>query len=151
MKKFLVLFSAVLAFTLAALPAAAQVTPRNVIELELSTSTATNNTTTAITSQAFTIKPDSGFAIVVSFKLAGSGTENITFNFAVSLDGTTWTTTRPFTYQVAANGTTDVIGFKNFGPTDGANNILYVRLASVTNGSSGQACTINSITVTKNN
>lgn len=151
MKNCFVLFVALLAFTLAALPATAQVTPRNITTLDLSTPTATKNTTTTITSDAFTIKQDTGFGVVVSFKLAGSGTENITFNFAVSLDGTTWTTVKPFTFQVAANGTTDVIAFKNFGPTDGANNIRYVRLASVTNGSSGQDCTINYIKVTKNN
>ena len=155
MKKYLsFLFAGLLAFVLAAPLATAQVTPRNLITLTLSTSTATANTTTTITSDAFTIKPGSGFAVVPSFKLASTGTENITFNFAVSVDGTVWTTTRPFTYAEAANGTADVIGFKNFAAPvtgAGADNILYVRLVSVTNASAAQACTINYIKITRNN
>lgn len=153
MKKLFSLSLAALALCAAPL-AQAQLTPRNVTTLDLSTSTAAANTTTTITSQAFTIKPGSGFAVVPSFKLAGAGTENVTFNFAVSLDGTTWSTTKPFTYAEAANGTTDVIGFKNFAAPvtgAGADNILYVRLASVTVASATQACTINSIKITRNN
>lgn len=152
-KTFLALLTAAigLVFGLAVPSAHAQVTPRNVIALTLSTSTAAANTTTVVTSQAIELKPGAGFAVIPSFKLAGAGTDNITFNFQVSADGTTWTTTTPFTYTEAANGTTTVVGFKNFGPTNGADNVLYVRLASVTNASTTQACTISAITITKDN
>lgn len=150
---FLLLLSAVFAVVLGltAPTARAQVTPRNITTLTLTATTAAANATTVITSQAIEIKPGAGFAVIPSFKLAGAGTDNITFNFQVSADGTTWTTTTPFTYTEAANGTTSVVGYKNFGPASGADNVLYVRLASVTNASATQACTINSITLCKDN
>jgi hypothetical protein len=154
-KKFpVILFAVALAFMLASPLAHAQLTPRNVTVLTLSASTVGTSTTTAITSQAFSIKPGSGFAIVPNFVLSGSDTANITFNFAVSIDGTTWTTVTPFTYTVAATGATPVIGFYNF-PAGvsggGADNILYARLATVQNASSSRTLTINSITVTRDN
>ena len=149
-----VLFAGLLAFVLAVPLAHAQVTPRNVTTLSLSASTVATSTTATITSQAFTIKPGSGFAVVPNFQLSGSDTANVTFNFQVSLDGTTWTTTTPFTYAEASTGVTPVIGFKNFAAPitgAGADNILYCRLDSVTNGSASRTVTINSVTITRNN
>jgi hypothetical protein len=155
MKKFLSLLSlAVLALCVAPLAAVAQVTPRNVTVLTLSDSSIAAAATEVSTSQAFQLRPGSGFGIVVNFQLSGADTTNVTFNFAVSLDGTTWTTTFPFTQVVAANGATPVIDFKNFAADvtgGGANNILYVRLASVINASATRVLTINSVTVTRNN
>lgn len=154
MRKFFSLFSlAVVA--LCALPLAhAQLTPRNVTTLTLSDSAIATSATEVSTSEAFTIKPDSGFAIVPTFVASGAGTDNVTFNFAVSIDGTTWSTTTPFTYTVAANGATPVVGFCNFPPHvagAGANNILYARLASITNASATRTISITSIKVTRNN
>lgn len=155
MKKFLSLLSiAVLGLCLAPLAAHAQLTPRNVTTLTLTGgSTVAAATTGVITSQAFTLKPGSGFAVVPNFVLNGADTANVTFNFVVSLDGTTWTTVTPFTYAVASNGPTPVIGFQNFAAdvNGGANNILYVRLASIINASATRVVTINSITITRNN
>lgn len=151
-RKFLVPLLA-LAFAVVFLaPAAhAQLTPRNVKTLTLSASTVATSTTATITSDAFMLKPGSGFAVIPNFQLSGADTANVTFSFAVSTDGTTWTTTTPFTYAVASTGATPVIGYKNFGVADGADNVLYVRLASVTNASSTRTVTINSIKVTRNN
>ena len=155
LKKFpILLFAVALALALAPPLAQAQVTPRNVTVLTLSASTVGTSTTTAITSQAFNIGPRNGFAIVPNFVLSGSDTANITFNFAVSIDGTTWTTVTPFSYTVAATGATPVIGFYNFPAPiagTGADNVLYARLASVQNASSSRTLTINSITVTRDN
>jgi hypothetical protein len=134
--------------------ARAQVVSRNVTALTLSASTVGTSATASITSQAFRIVPGHGFAIVPSFVLSTTGTSNVTFNFAVSVDGTTWTTTTPFTYAVAGNGTTTVIGFSNFPSAvagAGADNILWCRLQSVTNANSGATVTINSVTVTQDN
>ena len=154
MKKFFSIFLiSALGFWFAPM-ARAQVTPRNTLVLTLTGgNTVAISTTGIITSQAFTIKPGSGFAIVPNFVLNGADTANITFNFVVSLDGTTWTTVTPFTYAVASNGTTPVIGFQNFAAdvNGGANNILYCRLASIANASATRIVTINSITVTRNN
>lgn len=154
MKKSFSLFFAVLALCLAPLPALAQVTPRNVTVLTLSDSAIAAAATEVSTSQAFTIKPGSGFGSVVNFVASGAGTDNVTFNYAVSLDGTTWTTTYPFTQVVAANGTTAVIDFKNFAADvtgGGANNILYVRLASIINASATRTIAVTSVTITRNN
>lgn len=153
MKRILSLLLAVAA--LCALPLArAQITPRTLTTLTLSGTTVGTSATAVITSQAFMLKPGSGFAVVPNFVLSGADTANVTFNFAVSTDGTTWTTTTPFTYAEAATGATPVIGFKNFASPitgAGADNILYVRLASVTNASSSRTVTINSVTITRNN
>jgi hypothetical protein len=152
MRKFLsFLCAGLLAFLLAAPLVQAQVAPRNLTTLTLTATTAAANATTVITSQAVQIKPGAGFAVIPNFQLSGADTANMTFNFAVSTDGTTWTTITPFTYAEASNGTTPVIGFKNFGVAAGADNVLYVRLASVTNASTTRTLTINSIVVTRNN
>jgi len=151
---FSFLFAGLLAIVLAVPLAQAQVTPRNVTVLTLSASTVGTSTTAAITSQAFTIKPGAGFAVIPNFQLASSGTDNITFSFVVSLDGVTWTTVKPFVYTVAATGATPVIGFYNFPAPiagTGADNVLYCRLATVQNASSSQILTINSVTITRNN
>jgi hypothetical protein len=132
----------------------AQSTPRNVQTLTLSDSSIATSATEVSTSEAFTIKADSGFAILVSFQLSGADTANVTFSFAVSIDGTTWSTTTPYTYTVAATGTTPVIGFCNFPPHvagNGANNIRYARLASITNASSTRTVAVNYVKVTRNN
>jgi hypothetical protein len=131
----------------------AQVVPQRVTPLTLSASTVATGTTSAITSQAFTINPRSGFAVVPTFVLGGAGTSNITFSFQVSVDGVNWTTTTPFTFSVAANGTTPVIAFYNFPPHiagSGADNVAWVRLASVqnANGTTGSTLTVNNINIT---
>lgn len=157
MKNTSLLFLAVAAFCALPLASRAQITPRNVTTLTLTgTTTVPTSTTNVITSQAFTLKPGSGFAVVPNFQLAGAdvANPNITFSFAASIDGTTWTTTTPFSYAEAANGATPVIGFKNFAAPvtgAGADNILYIRLASVANASANRTCTVNSITITRNN
>jgi hypothetical protein len=154
MKKFFSLLFAAVALCAIPLKSSAQVTPRNVTTLTLSDTSIAAAATEVSTSQAFAIKPGSGFGVVVNFQLSGADTANVTFNFAVSLDGTTWTTTTPFTMTSASTGVTPVIDFKNFAADvtgAGANNILYVRLASVTNASATRSCTINSVTITRNN
>ena len=154
MRKFILLLIAAVLLPFAVY---AQVTARTTTLLTLTGNTTIATTTTGVlTSQAFTIKPGSGFAVVPNFQLAGAdvANPNITFAFAVSLDGTTWSTTKPFTYAEAANGATPVIGFKNFSAPvtgAGADNIQFVRLASVQNASANQTCTVNSVTITRNN
>lgn len=154
MRKFLSLLTLAVCALCAVPLAHAQVTPRNTTVLTLSDSSIAAAATEVSTSQAFTLKPGAGFGSVVNFVLSGADTANVTFNFAVSLDGTTWTTTTPFTQTVAANGTTTVIDFKNFAADvtgAGANNILYVRLASITNASATRSVTVTSVTITRNN
>ena len=152
---FTLLFAGLLACVLAVPLAQAQITPRAVTTLTLTgTTTVGTAATNVITSQAFLLKPGSGFAVVPTFVLSGADTANVTFNFAVSIDGTTWSTTTPFTYAEAATGATPVIGFKNFAAPitgAGADNILYVRLASVANASSTRTCTVSSVIITRNN
>jgi len=163
LKKLLSPFGALLCAIAVLLPAAivavlsqpssayAQVTPRSLTTLTLSATTVTASSTVTLTSSTIMLKPGSGFAIVPTFAQSAAGTGNVTFNFAVSTDGTTWSTTTPLTYTVAATGTTSVVAFKNFGVADGADNILYARLASVTNSNTPSNTIISSIVVTKDN
>jgi hypothetical protein len=147
-----IIAAAVISLVASSVPASAQVTPSSVIPLTLSASTVGSNTTATITSQAFPVSPGHGFAVVPNFQLSTTGTSNVTFNFQVSVDGVTWTTTTPFTCAIAATGATPVIAFYNFQSNvtgNGADNIAWVRLASVTNGNTGPTVTINSVTITK--
>jgi len=133
-------------------PAHAQVVPKKTTTLTLSDSSIAAASTEVSTSQAFTINARSGFGIVATFVAAGAGTSNVTFAFSVSLDGTTWTTLKPFSAAFAANGTTPVVGFYNFPPNvagGGASNIAYVRLATIQNAIADQAVTITSVVVTR--
>jgi hypothetical protein len=101
--------------------------------VNLSATTVPANATTTVTSDAMRVRGNQGIAILPTFNLAGSGTNQVTFKFDVSHDGSTWTTVSPFTYAVSANGTNTVRGFANFGPATSAslNNIRYLRLSSI--------------------
>lgn len=152
-----ILLLCTLAFSALAMTAAesqAQVTPKTVTALTLSDTSIALSATEVVTSQAFTINPRSGFAVIPTFVCAASGTSNVTFNFEVSVDGTNWTTMKPFSAAIAATGTTPVTGFYNF-PANvagtGAANIAWVRLGSVQNANSGGAITLTSILISRDN
>lgn len=154
MKKHL-MFLAAFILSFIAVPALhAQVTPKTLTTLTLSDTSIATSATETVTSQAFTINPDSGFAVIATFVGSTTGTSNVTFNFQVSTDGTTWSTNTPFTFAVAATGATTVRAFYNFPPGvagTGASNIAYVRLASVANANSGATITLNSVVISRNN
>lgn len=108
----------------------------------LSATTVALSTDVALTSGSMAIQGDHGIAFFPSFVLNGASTGNVTFRFAVSYDGVTWSTTTPVTYTVAANGTTPVKGFVAFGTKDGIANVKYIRLASVNNAATNGLTTL---------
>lgn len=136
--------------------ARAQVTPTTEIVLTTSTNTVAASGTATVTSGSFSPNSITGFAVVPNFVLGGTAnnTGNVTFNFQASPDGVNWTTTYPYSFTVAATGTTPVTAFYNFAPVisgSGATNIPWIRLGQVINASSGGTLTINSITISKSN
>jgi hypothetical protein len=114
--------------------AGAQDVPYTSAANTLSTNAVAANATTTVTSDTVRVRGNQGVAFLPSFALAGTGTNTVTFNFNVSYDGSTWTTTTPFTYAMVANGTNTVRGFANFGPATSTslNNVRYIRLGSIT-------------------
>lgn len=148
---------ALVAFVCATQTASAQTGqgyPTTAVVLTTSTSTLLPNATTTVTSQAFTVNHLTGFALVPKFALSGTGSSALTFNFAVSVDGTNWTTTTPFSAAVSANGTTSVTGWYNIPPLNtgtGCANAPYVRLATIQNANLTGTATLTSLTILRAN
>lgn len=95
---------------------------------QLITSGATSN----INAQVYVWR-HAGMAIVPKFAAANTTTTNLDFVFALSADGTNWST-HTLTYSEAFNSTTAVIGYTNF-PADTLDNVRWLRLASIYNRS----------------
>lgn len=154
LKIIAVILAAIGIAMLATPKACAQTAPTQTIVLTTSTNAVAANATATVTSQAFRPNSLTGFTIMPNFNLSGTGTSNVTFNFQVSPDGTNWSTVTPFSYAIAATGTTPAVGYCNFPiqtSGSGSGNVAYVRLATVTNANTPSTLTINSITVTKSN
>jgi len=131
----------------------AQVDAFNVATLTTSTNTVATNTTATVTTPAIYVRGSEGVGFVAKFKLGAADTNNVVFRFDASADGTTWTTTKPFSSgNIAANGTNSVVHFWNFGPTDSTElrNVQFLRLADVQNANtaSNAALTIESLSST---
>jgi hypothetical protein len=101
----------------------------------LSTNQVAASTTATVTSDAVPLAPGKGIGIWPTFVTDGASTGNVTFQFGLSRDGTTWTTTAPITATVPATGTTSVRGFVNLSPyaSTSLNNARYLRLQSINN------------------
>ncbi len=133
--------------------------PTTATALTTSTTTiAPSATNAACTSQAFTANGLTGFAVMPSFQLSGTGVQNVTFNFAASTTGTgNWTTSpAPLSVSVPASGTNAVLAYVDCPPHtsgSGSANAPYWQLQSVTNANAGTSgtLTINSITIVTSN
>ncbi len=126
----------------------AQDVPYTTGTLTLSTNLVAASTDATVTSSALRLRGNQGVALLPSFTLAAPGcASNLIFRFTVSTDGTTWTTTTPFTATIAANSTNAAVGYVNFdrGQDTSLNNIRWMRLASVCNTATN-AVTLNSLT-----
>ena len=86
-----------------------------------------------LTSTAISVRKDRGLSIIPIFAGTNSGTANLIFTGKVSPDKTNWCTVTPFTYTVAMNGTTGVVGYTNWPPTL-LNNVAWFQLTSISNG-----------------
>lgn len=75
--------------------------------------------------------------IYMSYKLTGAGTDNIIFKFSKSVDGSNYEGTPSVLITNAANGTTAV----HHVTTQSVVGLSDLKLASIVNGSSGEAIT----------
>jgi len=126
----------------------AQTDPFTVATVTTSTSTVAANTTADVTSGTLSPRGSEGLGFVAKIKLSGTGVAGVVFGFDVSVDGTTWTTTQPFTSgTITATGTTSVVHFWNFSPYDSTElrNVRYLRLTKVTNSNTPSTLTIESL------
>jgi hypothetical protein len=94
--------------------------------------------TSNVVTKAVAVRQNRGLAIMPEFKILSASTANLTFTFDVSRDGTNWSTTGPFVWVIAANGTTLVRGYTNLPPT-ALDNINWIRLTSVANAATNTA------------
>ena len=125
-------------------PASAQVTPNQSDAISVAASvTVTNATTLTIASNSIPVVSGRGMAFLTSYTGAGAATDNLTFKFNVSHDGTTWTTSTPITATQALNGTNAVVGYFLIPPTT-LDHVNYIRLASIANAATNN-CSITSV------
>lgn len=106
-------------------------------EVTLSDTNVAGSATETITSDPIPVNGATGVAVMPEFAIVGAGTGNVVFSFAVSLDGSTWSTTTPYTLTVAGNGTNTVRGFGNAGASGTVANANYIRLATIQNANTG--------------
>ncbi len=145
MKHLFSLLAAVALVLIAFTPAAsAQVTPNQSDTISQAASvTVTNATTLTISSNRIDVVAGRGIAFLTAYTGAGAATDNLTFKFNVSHDGTTWTTSTPITATQALNGTNAVVGYFIIPPTS-LDHVNYLRLASIANAATNNA-TITSV------
>lgn len=95
------------------------------------TNAVAHNTTVTIQGPAIRLRGNNGIALLPQFNgTNGSATNAVTFRFAVSADGTNWSTTTPISYIVNSSGTNTVRGWTNV-PSATLDNTRYMRLESV--------------------
>jgi len=88
-----------------------------------------NATTTSLGTATAIQVPYKGasFTLLPRFSAAGVGTSNVVFTFNLSRDGSTYTTTGPLSYTLAANGTNGVVGLVTFDATNFANDVRWIK------------------------
>lgn len=141
MKKLLLKFTAVVAaFALATPPLLAQqVTGKSWRTGSFTGQAATVATATTSTtaSDAVEVPPGRGLAVLCKIGGVTAATNGaVTFTFAVSADGTTYSTDTTLQLAITATGTNVLTGFKNFGAAT-LDNVRYLRIASIQNASAG--------------
>ncbi len=156
MKSLFTLIILTLFAALASPPAHAQENPFKVTALTPSTNSVSTNSTATVTTPAIQVRGSEGIGFVAKFKLGAADTNNVVFKYDVSADGTTWTTTQPYSSgNIPANGTNSVVQFFTFTPTTSPplRNVKYIRLGTVQNANTATnaALTIESIWSTSYN
>lgn len=117
---------------LALAPAAfAQVAPTTYGTFSNVPSIVTTTATSNVLSAPITVRQGRGLAIFPHFAGTNAGTANVIFRFAVSYDGTNWSTTT-LNVTNAMSGTTAVRGFENLKP-DVLANVRAIRLENINN------------------
>lgn len=111
------------------------------VEAMLSAGTVTNETTRTTGFTAVEIPKVNNVGLALRFTGAGAATDNLTLTFARSVDGSNYETTPRFTWRVALNGTTAVVGYTNLvESTIGA--ARYLKLVSIQNEGTNNATNV---------
>jgi hypothetical protein len=109
----------------------------------------TNAASISPTNSVIELRKNEGAAIIPTIWGTGASTANVTLTFNVSADGENFTTTGPLTYVVALNGTTPVVGYKNFTASE-LNNVKYLKLSTIANAGA-VGCVISNVVYSINN
>lgn len=118
-----------------ATPAEAQFTPARYRVWTNVPSLVTTLAISNINANAFTLQRDKGVGCMILFGGSNAATANLAIEFEVTKDGVNWSTTAPFRFLSAANGTTAVLDWTNLCSGDPVrlNNIAQIRPKRATN------------------
>lgn len=131
------LFVSLLAFVAGLAIATAQITPTTVGSFTGQAATVATSTTSTTTSAAIDVPQGRGLAVLCTIGGTAAATNGaVTFTFAVSADGTTYSTDTSLQLAITPTGTNVLTGYKNF-PSSTLDNVRYLRIASIQNASAG--------------
>jgi hypothetical protein len=105
--------------------------------------TSNNLASTTITLRSGSQSQGNGIGVVFIPTVTGgnaANTDNVTFKCNVSFDGSAWTTTLPYNFTVALNGTNAAVGHGSIVPP----NVRYIRIDTIVNAATN-ACTIGTL------
>lgn len=132
------------AFVLAPPPAKAQVTATSFQDMLYGpTNVAGSSTLTVLTARVIDLPQGKGFAFIPASYGTNASTAAQTYTFALSYDGTNWSTLGP-TYVCSMNGTTVVRGYTNFPPTV-IGNVPKIKLLTIQNAHTASLFVSNSV------
>ena len=139
----LLTLAAVLSFSLA--PAAlAQITPTTTAAFTGQAATVATATTDTTASAAIAVPQGRGLAVLATIRGNAATTNGaVTFTFAVSADGTNYSTDTTLQLAITPTGTNVLTGYKNFGNTT-LDNVAWIRVASIQNAA---AATVTNLSV----
>lgn len=98
----------------------------NTVNLASGLLTLSNTNVVSTASTPFAVPQGAPFILQPAFSAAGVGNSNVVFSFNVSGDGTHYSTTLPFSVTIAANGTTNVVGYTNV-PASVLSGVQWIR------------------------
>lgn len=128
---------AFLALVALAFHAVAQVTPTTFGSFTGQAATVATATTSSTASAAIEVPQGRGLAVLATIGGTAATTNGaVTFTFAVSADGTTYSTDTGLQLAITPTGTNVLTAYKNF-PASTLDNVRYLRLASIENAAAG--------------
>lgn len=124
-------------------PARAEV---GIINTAVTNSIAENATTTANMGNAVKVDRNTDVAVVCAFQGSAAGTSTLTYNWARSIDGTTWETFPRPSFIFTQNGTTAVVGYTNL-PSAWVGAAHSIKLVSIVHSGATGAITNHSVKI----
>ena len=136
MKRFKLLLATVAALACAT-AALGQITPTTTAAFTGQAATVATATTDKTPSAAIAVPQGRGLAVLATIGGTAATTNGaVTFTFAVSADGTNYSTDTSLQLAITPTGTNVLTGYKNFASTT-LDNVAWIRLASVQNAAAG--------------